>query len=227
MEEEGSSKAEDMKNSSTNSKKFKLHLNSDYNGVGLKSANTIHECDICDVTFPEKEAFDVHFKKFHADEELYSCDICNDKFPKKIYLDLHNGKVHEEENPFICDDCKCGFAEENYFRNHFCRNCKCGFAEENYFRNHFCMIPCSICDKIFEGKNSLKTHIATVHEGKKPFIENEKVQEEKDIFENRFPQVGKDEKQQIYSGSELEEEFTNIKADLYEYSGKEKGLKRQ
>ena len=198
-----------MKNSSENSKKLKLHLNSDYKGVGLKPENTIHECDICDVTFPEKEAFDVHFKKFHADEELYSCDICNDKFPKKNYLDLHNGKVHEEENPFICDDCKCGF------------------AEENYFRNHFCMIPCSICDKIFEGKNSLKTHIATVHEGKKPFIENEKVQEEKDIFENRFPHVGKDEKQQIHSGSELEEEFSNIKADLYDYSGKEKCLKRQ
>ena len=209
LEEEGSSKTEGMKNSSENSKKLKLHLNSDYNAVGLKSANTIHECDICDVSFPEKEAFDVHFKKFHADEELYSCDICNDKFPQKNYLDLHNGKVHEEENPFICDDCKCGF------------------AEENYFRNHFCMIPCSICNKIFEGKNSLKTHIATVHEGKKPFIENKKVQEEKDIFENRFPQVGKDEKQQIYSGSELEEEYTNIKADLYEYSGKEKGLKRQ
>ena len=76
---------------------------------------------------------------------------------------------------------------------------------------------------------SVKTHIATVHEGKKPFTENEneKLQEEKDTFENRFPQVGKDEKQQIYSGSELEEEYTNIKADLYEYSGKEKGLKRQ
>ena len=116
LEEEGSSKTEDIENS----KKLKLHLNSDYNGVGLKSVNTIHECDICDVSFPEKEAFDAHFKKFHADEELYSCDICNDKFPQKNYLDLHNGKVHEEENPFICDDCKCGFAEEPYFRNHFC-----------------------------------------------------------------------------------------------------------
>ena len=182
LEEESSSKPEDMKNSPEKSKKFKLHLNSDHNGVGLKLEDTIHGCDICDVTFPEKEAFDAHFKKFHAEEELYSCDNCYDKFPKKIDLDLHNGKFHEEENPFICDDCKCGF------------------AEEHYFRNHFCMFPCSICDKIFEGKNSLKTHIATVHEGKElvaendgnipsiPKNENEKVQEEKDTVENRLPQ---------------------------------------
>ena len=210
-----------MKKSPENSKKFKLHMNSDYNGVGLKLEDTIHGCDICDVTFPEKEAFDAHFKKFHANEELYSCDICYDKFPQKIDLDLHNGKFHEEENPFICDDCKCGF------------------AEEHYFRNHFCMFPCSICDKIFEGENSLKTHIASVHEGKELFAENdgnipsipknenEKVQEEKDTVENRFPQVGKEKKQQIYTGSELKEEFSNIKADLKDYSGKKKCLKRQ
>ena len=154
MKKEGSSKTEGLKKSPESSKQ--LHLNSDYNEVGLKPENTIHECDICDVTFPEKEAFDAHFEKFHADEKLYSCDICYDKFPKKIELDLHNGKFHEEENPYICDDCNCGF------------------AEEHYFRNHFCMIPCSICDKIFEGKNSLKTHIATVHEGKELFAENDR-----------------------------------------------------
>ncbi len=52
---------------------FKLHLNSDYNGLALKSQGTPHKCDICEVTFPEKENFDAHFEKFHAIEKLFSC----------------------------------------------------------------------------------------------------------------------------------------------------------
>ena len=84
------------------------------------------------------------------------CEKCKLQFDKKYVFDLHLSLVHGKEikvksEPKIC--------EKN--------SQKCDKNGSDHVVDK--RVRCDICDSSFKSKKSLKRHIGSVHEGKKPF----------------------------------------------------------
>ena len=84
------------------------------------------------------------------------CEKCSLQFDKKYVFDLHLSLVHGEKievknEPLVCED-----------------NLKEPQMNKVVDKTFKCM-ECKICEAVFRQKGALKTHIASVHDSKKPF----------------------------------------------------------
>ena len=83
----------------------------------------------------------------------FSCKICDTSFKCRKSLKRHMALVHEGKKPFQCNTCDFSFLSRQDLDVH----------------TKLVHTPCGICGKVFKVKQSLKRHIETFHEGKKPF----------------------------------------------------------
>ena len=74
-------------------------------------------------------------------------------------LNRHFEAVHEKKRPFECTHCERCFYEKNKLKKHM--ESVHGVSLETIDKQ-----MCFVCDKGFESKKSLDTHISSAHEGK-------------------------------------------------------------
>ncbi|XP_039435396.1 transcription factor grauzone-like [Culex pipiens pallens] len=134
-------------------------------------------CDLCKHTTPDLPTLNRHFKEehdqdgyllcckkkmytpkvmlnhidYHRNPDEYQCKLCNKTYNSKEYLANHMVKKHNDSRqdlPFRCDQCNQAFRKENQLVSHK------KFHEK---------VQCSICDKEFANKFTVKVHMANMH----------------------------------------------------------------
>ncbi|KPJ21308.1 Zinc finger protein 816, partial [Papilio machaon] len=90
----------------------------------------------------------------------YICTQCDRRFGIKRDLERHMNRIHLNIRPYKCDLC------EKAFNNSWCVKKHKKISHEGYKRPY--IFPCTMCDKIFDQKSILKSHIRT-HTGERPF----------------------------------------------------------
>ena len=109
-------------------------------------------------------------------EEILFCIHCFLKFDKKVWFDLHLSLVHEQGNKteFLEKETKKE-PEEIEYPIHSSSSSTNSKQEQdlnsirvkqNNLHQKKEANKCTICNAIFTRKTNLKTHIASVHEGK-------------------------------------------------------------
>ena len=125
--------------------------------VHLKTVEkkTKNECRYCKDQFSNKEALLEHMGHKHS----IQCKICQRNFLHKSSLTDHMRNIHQDKdklNKYKCDEC-----EASYFNvSHLSMHIKTKHSEEGG-------IQCELCHQKFAWPESLKRHIAAVHEGAK------------------------------------------------------------
>ena len=92
------------------------------------------------------------------------CSLCGKKYAKNWKLKRHIATVHEGVKPFECDICHTKFALKEGLKQHNAR-----FHDPSGIHIKEIESLCSLCGKKYAQNWKLKRHIATVHEGVKPF----------------------------------------------------------
>ena len=152
--------------------------------VGLTKHNdSFHEgirynCEKCEKSFTQKYHLNVHFQVVHEEKKsdallkdqikkekkkmkAFNCLLCDRTFSRVSKLKVHTESVHEEKK-VICSNCGIVCSSKEGLRRHN------KTIHEGIKRTTINKINvCPICGK--NVKISLKIHIESVHEGKKPF----------------------------------------------------------
>merc|ERR1711874_805478 len=117
-----------------------------------------HLCTHCGKSFFSTQTLNVHINTVHLKIRQH-CHLCDKTYNHKAKLQLHIKKVHEKNNPrFPCPfGCKRTFLD---LKDHI----KTVHEKKNHGR-----YICKICNKMLCGQGNLNKHIATVHEGARPF----------------------------------------------------------
>ena len=96
------------------------------------------------------------------------CEICSLQFDKKIVYDIHMSFVHKMEQSKSLKNVEALIKEKE------CSICQKSFSTKQSLKNHIEAVHegkrphnCSICDYSTAHKADLKRHIEAVHEGKK------------------------------------------------------------
>ena len=97
----------------------------------------------------DTKTFETEISKSYQQKDFF-CEICHLQFDKKAVFDIHNSILHKSK-----DDIK-NVPKGNE------KSCQGLTVHEGQ------KFQCSTCDASFTHSGSLKTHIATVHEGQKP-----------------------------------------------------------
>ena len=110
--------------------------------------------------------------------DLY-CTKCSLQFDKKIIFNMHLNIVHKEKIEIKEEQTDSNLKEETETRKKAAAPCEiCGktFFDMSTMKKHIASVhekkkpfKCEICDYSFSEKGSMKKHVASVHAGKKPF----------------------------------------------------------
>jgi len=159
----------------------------------------IHLCDFpnCGKIYNHSWHLKRH-KKVHSESRPEVCKLCNARFSKKYHLRKHLTIVHSHESdlseadklyllhskPYVCKLCAKSFPIEGKLKKHMQRHeqkphlccfegCGEGFAFRKELTQHLKerhLPQCLICSKIFSSFQSLKLHIASVHDENRRLI---------------------------------------------------------
>ena len=165
---------------------LKVHVNAIHCGK-------FFQCELCESRFSLKCHLKRHIAKVHDDnQEEISCVKCNKLLKGRDNLKDHIKNVHETKS-FECDVCEKTFPKRYILDRHklthdgaekshdekVCREKKftCNFCDFRYFskvelnrhqsRVHFNklkQILCELCDKTFNSRGGLSTHIDIFHD---------------------------------------------------------------
>ncbi|XP_013168929.1 PREDICTED: gastrula zinc finger protein XlCGF26.1-like [Papilio xuthus] len=121
-------------------------------------------CVECDKSFKSENILKQHLKltarHITPSELRFPCTQCDRRFSIKRDLERHMNRIHLNIKPYKCDLC------EKAFNNSWCMKKHRKMTHEGYKRPY--IFPCTMCDKIFDRKSILKSHIRT-HTGERPF----------------------------------------------------------
>ena len=121
--------------------------------------STKHNCDLCIFQSANKRSLERHIETIHDGKKRHQCSLCDASYNNKSLLDGHVQVVHEGKK-FECTLCNKG--KYNQKRN---LNLHIRTVHEGMGKKH----PCTICSYRFSSSASLRRHVESVHEGKKPF----------------------------------------------------------
>jgi len=119
-----------------------------------------------------------------ATKDFY-CEICCLQFDKKFVFDMHERLVHGitqseveikeeplEEPPKSHEEDKTETFTQLLQRSHQCPNCTSIFSRKDNLMSHIASVhekkkphQCTDCDQTYAKKDNLKVHMAAIHEG--------------------------------------------------------------
>ena len=126
-------------------------------GEAKNDGDVQYPCDSCDLVFFDKNAMLDHCIDVH-NPKPFACNICNAKYNREHALKRHIEEVHERNMKFdVCPICKKGFRKAEFIPLHIA-------AVHDGLKN----FKCDQCDKSFKYPGTLRGHMKTIHQGKKP-----------------------------------------------------------
>ena len=154
----------------------KSDLNKQMKTIGVEEK--IFKCDICNLTFSQKDKINHHVYNVHKGNKAFQCETCEKSFSQKINLKTHSLSVHEKKKPNKCEYCDHKFSLK-------------GDLDKHISSVHEGIKPfkCDLCLKNFSRKSSLNNHIASNHMMKNssnmnlptPFIHQDTIQGQKNL----------------------------------------------
>ena len=156
-------------------------------------------CDRCNINFPTKFDLNSHIAAVHDGKKSFICNTCGVRFAVLSRLKEHVANVHEKKKPFKCSLCDyCCFYKGNMnkhinlkhpgetveilyvtddpFKCSFCEDFSCVLKSDlkqhelTTHCNEEGQWICTLCNSTYNRKDNLKSHIDTVHKGKKKFF---------------------------------------------------------
>ena len=121
-------------------------------------------CQHCDKRLTSKTSRDAH-ELGHFGEHRFSCEECCKGFNDKTTMWKHKVKLHGCSYEFLCNQCGRGFLELRTLNKH---SPMCKDIPLKRKNNYNAVLPCSLCDKIFNRRCNLERHMK-VHAGVKEF----------------------------------------------------------
>ncbi|KAK9880741.1 hypothetical protein WA026_013064 [Henosepilachna vigintioctopunctata] len=124
------------------------------------------QCPLCKEKFSIWRLCSKHLWTFHnIDAGLYTCPICNKYKSNSPVAVMNHMDIHNIERQFICTECGKGFKQLNQLRNHALIHKK-----DDIISASSLSLKCTICERYFANRKSLKKHIECVHEKSRPFV---------------------------------------------------------
>ena len=114
-----------------------------------KPTEATWKCDSCEKEFSSKSKLTKHKKIHNLSMETFKCEICSKEYSSMNSLKRHL-ESHGERITKACDICSVEFISENGFKIHM-------EGHDNV------PSPCSICQKVFKGRITLKRHFEKQH----------------------------------------------------------------
>lgn len=118
--------------------------------VRLHTGEQPYTCETCGRGFNQKTNLQTHLR-VHSREKQYPCEVCNKTFPFSTFLKRH--MLIHEENSLDIESC------------HRVMNCHKLFARK---KNKNIIHICSVCGKVLQSKDGLNQHMR-LHTGERPF----------------------------------------------------------
>ena len=147
-----------------------------------------HQCSTCGEVFESMMRLESHIAQKHDRTKLFQCPSCNASYISKKALDGHISFVHDKSTGHLCPECGENFKEKRGMKDHIlavhegkrfdCQFCNKTFHSILTMQSHIRNIhegrkpkpeKCSLCDKIFVNKGTLRKHTEAVHEKKRPY----------------------------------------------------------
>ena len=143
----------------------KRHMLSVHNGTRK------FQCSMCKKSFRDKSDQQRHLKQRHHKYTCYKCPMCNFKSKYRNSLSRHQRKQHSPSNfdaqgGICCDICKKPFITVLSMRRHMRVHeaikigFDCVFCGNVKLENHLCIFVCYKCDRNFNCKSSLNSHLS-------------------------------------------------------------------
>lgn len=143
---------------------FICHIcNEDFTKMSLLTTHChkIHECEpqvlcFCGKTISSLKSLKIHKRKHFPENYDYNCKECKLTYKMKVsYLNHMKLKHGPDAKKFVCSQCARCFRDSRTLMTH----------EKTHLPIEMKLLyPCEICDKKFVNKNSMKSHIMSVHE---------------------------------------------------------------
>ena len=154
----------------------------------FEQKNTKYICTLCNKAFVTKSSLKTHIESVHEGKRPHKCNKCELRLVKISHLNSHLESVHEKNKPFKCEICDYSCSQKFNLKRHFelvhektkldypttnkeslKENEKPISTQQNAtFQQKNAKYICTLCNKLFVAKSSLKGHIESVHEGKRP-----------------------------------------------------------
>ena len=110
-------------------------------------------------------------KRMHKEKSL-KCMYCDFWSSKKEQLEYHIDKKHQDVGgalSHMCSECGKGFIYKNVLTKHLwkCkRTCNIGNNQKMFQKPIW---TCPICDNVLKNRDQFRNHMASLHQGEKPF----------------------------------------------------------
>ena len=134
----------------------------------VKRRNSRYTCNVCHKQFELKSALHAH----RVEHLPFACQQCGKGFKTEKSFKLHEALKHSDAAPLECDVCKRVFFDAEKVEKHKRirhndgkLHAKIVHGVTKYYRYTH---ACSVCDKTFTTRASLRTH-SLIHTGEKPF----------------------------------------------------------